>query len=204
MPVAPTAGVLPNGFVLLGLLLGIRFSRLTSDAFSPKKLSGVLRVKADAACLLAAAAFLLARSELLVETGSRVDDMFVFVLLVLIDDEPFVFEFHGLVELDAFVAVPAPPKKSPNGSSLAVVPLLFTFDDVTFDEDEVAVVVEEGTDILLFENKSKSSNLLVPLLVVPLPFVHGSLLVVLFHGFVWSFLFHGSAELLLVLLLKPF
>ena len=34
--------LVPNGFVLLGLA-GIRFSRLTREEFSPKKLSGVFR-----------------------------------------------------------------------------------------------------------------------------------------------------------------
>ena len=37
------AAVEPNGLVLLGLVAGIRFSRLTNEEFSPRKLSGVFR-----------------------------------------------------------------------------------------------------------------------------------------------------------------
>lgn len=50
MPVAGLAAP-PKGFVLFGLFDGIRFSKLTSDEFSPKKLSGVLRTPTGALLL---------------------------------------------------------------------------------------------------------------------------------------------------------
>ena len=167
------AGAAPNGFVLFGLappapfkllvLVGIRFSRLTSDAFSPRKLSGVLRVKAAAADDLAPpvveAALLM--SELLVACGmpllSGAEKSFL---------APAEAESQGFVLGFEVVAEPLPPKKSPNGSSFKPLPfvlLLFVFVllllfTLLFDKFGAGT---GGGDIviLLFENKSKSSNL---------------------------------------------
>ena len=170
------AGAAPNGFVLFGLappapfkllvLVGIRFSRLTSDAFSPRKLSGVLRVKAAAAAAdddlappVAEAALLM--SELLVACGmpllSGAEKSFL---------APAEAESQGFVLGFEVVAEPLPPKKSPNGSSFKPLPfvlLLFVFVllllfTLLFDKFGAGT---GGGDIviLLFENKSKSSNL---------------------------------------------
>lgn len=95
---------LPNGFVLFGRVwLGIKFSRLTSDEFSPKKLSGVLRV----AFMPAGLAFPDLRSEKSAAAGANGS---------LDADE----SFHGFVDV-GFEATELPPKKSPNGSSAGLL-----------------------------------------------------------------------------------
>lgn len=106
---------LPNGFVLLGRVwLGIKFSRFTRDEFSPKKLSGVLRVgfmppPAAAAPpptdVAAAVGFDDLRSNS--ETGAANGSC------ALAADE----SFHGFVDVGFEATAPPPPKKSPNGSS---------------------------------------------------------------------------------------
>ena len=108
--VAATA-VLPNGFVLFGRgWLGIKFSRLTSAEFSPRKLSGVFRVG-------------LMPVEFLFVAAAAADDVTGFmsksfdvangsmILLVAADESAF----HGFV--DGFEFDELAPKKSPNGSS---------------------------------------------------------------------------------------
>lgn len=111
---AALTAALPNGFVLLGRVwLGIKFSRLTSDEFSPRKLSGVLRVGLmplpgglPPFVVPPDNDDLRSKSETTGANGS------------LLADTPFVVEsFHGLVDVGLFDTPPPPPKKSPNGSS---------------------------------------------------------------------------------------
>lgn len=96
----------PNGFVLFGRA-GIRFSKLTREEFSPRKLSGVLRWLAvwlnDAFDDVSLSSDCEKRSS---------------------DDGLALPEFHGLVEVfwELFwlvVSLFDVPKKSPNGSTAA-------------------------------------------------------------------------------------
>lgn len=163
-----------NGFVLFGRA-GIKFSRLTSDEFSPRKLSGVFLIGFRATGLL------------VVDCGTTFEFEFElngsneFPLLVDIEvDSPI---FHGFV--DCLFEAPDPvdadaPKKSPNGSVLA-------------GPDTIAGV------LLSAVNRSKSSALFA------LGIAQGSTVIVVeldgalgvgSHGFVdWLFdagVFHGS------------
>ena len=129
-----TAWLPPNGFVLLGRA-GIRFSRFTSDEFSPKKLSGVLRCAA--ACANGTLLFLLSPGLSMPNEDSALGCS---------------FEFHGFVEfLLTLLLVLAPvvvevPKKSPNGSELLLV--------------GAAAVTGDWLVARTVVNKSKSSILL--------------------------------------------
>ncbi len=100
-PLFPLAPVKPNGLVDLGrwLVVGIKLSRLTSDEFSPRKLSGVF-------------VFLFVEP---INVGFAVDTTGKGVTCGAVLHGLVGFVFRVDIELVTF---DAPPKKSSNGSLL--------------------------------------------------------------------------------------
>lgn len=87
--------LVPNGLVLLGRA-GIKFSKLTNEEFSPKKLSGVLHL------------------------ASNLSPGFCELLSCVGNISDGLVEFQGLVELLVVPGSVEVPKKSPKGSVLGL------------------------------------------------------------------------------------
>jgi len=171
------------------VVCGIRFSKFTNDEFSPRKLSGVIRVGLICFAVVDCAEFHgFVELELLIELLFRKESLLLLLLMVGTVD---------VVDVDVF------PKKSPNGSlSKSFVGLVFC--------------VGEDKLVALFDvNKSKSSILadddkLLLLLLLLLLFAldaHGSLFRLrIFDGLLLLFVFvdvldeddHGFIKLLLL------
>lgn len=136
--------------------MGIKFSRLTRDEFSPRKLSGVFRVGLMSDVLTG---FVAVRAAVVdgTEFQGFVELEFVLLKLLFRNESLLLLIVLLLTDVDVLVgAVAAVPKKSPNGS----LNKSFVFEMLLLIVLFVLKLVGDERVVARFEvNKSKSSIL---------------------------------------------